>query len=304
MNRTRKNRKVNIAGYLFILPAFLFFLFFILYPILFVGWGSFYDWSTLINMKFVGLENYKRLFQDKVLWITLRNSIYWIVLTVPIQAALGFILAYIIEERLKRFKGFFRTGFFFPVVTSVSVIAIVWTKMYAPYQGILTHFLSSIGISGQMDFLGAPKTSIFAIILVNIWEWTGWSMVMYVAGISQIPEDIKEAAQIDGAGAMRMIFSIYLPSLVSVHKALLMLGIIGSLQTFALIFTMTAGGPNHASEMPGTYIFTVGFTNQQMGYASAISIFILAFALILTALQVLVFGSGNFVRKGEKKNDR
>lgn len=304
VDRNKITGKVNIAGYLFILPAFLFFLCFILYPILFVGWGSFFDWSTLSKMEFVGLENYRQLFQDKVFWITLRNSVYWIALTVPIQAALGFILAYIIEERLKRFKGFFRTGFFFPVVTSVVVIAIVWTKMYAPYQGIISHFLAGVGIHGESDFLGSPGTSIFAIILVNIWEWTGWSMVMYIAGISQIPEEIKEAAQIDGAGAMKTIFYIYLPSLSSVHKSLLMLGIIGSLQTFALIFTMTAGGPNHASEMPGTYIFKEGFTNQQMGYASAISIFILLFALILTAVQISVLGSGDFVRKGDRKHAR
>lgn len=301
-NMSTRKRKINVAGYLFILPAFLFFLFFILYPILFVGWGSFFDWSTLSSMKFVGLENYKELFQDKVFWITLRNSVYWIVVTVPVQAILGFILAYIIEERLKRFKGFFRTGFFFPVVTSVVVIAIVWTKMYAPYQGIISHFLAGIGIQGQADFLGSPKTSIFAIILVNIWEWTGWSMVMYIAGISQIPEEIKEAAQIDGASGIKTIWYIYLPSLSSVHKSLLMLGIIGSLQTFALIFTMTAGGPNHASEMPGTYIFKTGFTNQQMGYASAISIFILLFALVLTVIQVCALGSGNFVGRGGKKN--
>lgn len=301
----KQKRKFNIVGYMFILPALIFFVCYILYPILFVGYRSFFTWSTLNNAKFSGLDNYILLFQDKVFIKTIKNSLIWIVTTVPIQAFIGFILAYIIEERIlngkrsKVGKGFFRTAFFLPVVTSVVVVAIVWTKMYQPYQGIVTHFLQNIGLKGQLNILGDTNLAILGIVLANIWEWTGWSMIMYVAGISQIPEDIKEAAKIDGAGTFQELIYIYFPSLSSVHKSLLMLGIIGSLQTFALIFTMTSGGPNHASEMPGTYIFKSGFTNQQMGYACAISIAVLIFALILTAIQVVGLGSGDFMKKGE-----
>ena len=120
---------------------------------------------------------------------------------------------------------------------------------------------------------------------------------MYVAGISQIPEDYKEAAKIDGANTFQELIYIYFPSLMSVHKSLLMLGVMGSLQTFALVFTMTNGGPNYASEMPGTYIFKNGFTMQQMGYACAISIAILIFALVLTGIQVVGLGSGDFMKR-------
>ncbi len=295
--KAKVKKKHNIPGYLFILPSVLFFLFYILYPIGFVGWSSFFSWSTLKNMTFVGMENYIRIFQDKVFLTTMRNSLFWIITTVPIQAGVGFFLAYIIEEQLQKGRGIFRTVFFLPVVTSVVVVAIVWGKMLQPYQGIITHYLSVLGIGGQVNILGMPNTAIFGCIMANIWEWTGWSMIMYVAGMSQISEDMKEAAKIDGATRWKEIIYIYIPSLASTHKSLLMLGIIGSLQTFGLIYTMTGGGPNHASEMPGTYIFQSGFTNQQMGYASALSVVILLFALVLTVFQVKGLGAGDFMRK-------
>lgn len=299
MGKVKVKRKYNIPGYLFILPAILFFLIYILYPIIFVGWSSAFEWSTLKNMTFVGLDNYFKVFKDDVFWTTMKNSMIWIVTTVPIQATIGFFLAYIIEDKLRRGRGFYRTAFFLPVATSVSVVAIVWGKMLQPYQGIITHYLSEIGVKGQINILGMPDTAILGCIIANIWEWTGWSMILYVAGISQISEDMKEAARIDGATRWQEIRYIYFPALASTHKSLLMLGVIGSLQTFGLIYSMTGGGPNHASEMPGTYIFQTGFTNQQMGYASALSMVTLLFALVLTVIQVKGLGAGDFMKKEE-----
>lgn len=300
MGKVKVKRKYNIPGYLFILPAILFFLVYILYPIIFVGWSSAFEWSTLKNMTFVGLDNYLKVFQDDVFWTTIKNSMIWIVTTVPIQAGIGFFLAYIIEDKLRRGRGFYRTAFFLPVATSVSVVAIVWGKMLQPYQGIITHYLSELGVKGQINILGMPDTAIFGCIIANIWEWTGWSMILYVAGISQISEDMKEAARIDGATRWQEIRYIYFPALASTHKSLLMLGVIGSLQTFGLIYSMTGGGPNHASEMPGTYIFQTGFTNQQMGYASALSMVTMLFALVLTVIQVKGLGAGDFMKKEEE----
>lgn len=300
MGRVKVKRKYNIPGYLFILPAILFFLVYILYPIIFVGWSSAFEWSTLKNMTFVGLDNYLKVFQDDVFWTTIKNSMIWIVTTVPIQAGIGFFLAYIIEDKLRRGRGFYRTVFFLPVATSVSVVAIVWGKMLQPYQGIITHYLTEIGVKGQINILGMPDTAILGCIIANIWEWTGWSMILYVAGISQISEDMKEAARIDGATRWQEIRYIYFPALASTHKSLLMLGVIGSLQTFGLIYSMTGGGPNHASEMPGTYIFQTGFTNQQMGYVSALSMVTLLFALVLTVIQVKGLGAGDFMKKEEE----
>ncbi len=290
----------NIAGYLFIAPALLFFAVYILYPIIFVAWGSLFSWTTLRSMEFVGLENFISMFTDNSMFKIMKNSVLWILITVPVQACIGFFLAYIIEECLRKGKEFFRTAFFLPVATSVAVVAVIWGKMYQPYNGLFQTFLSASGLKVTVNVLGSTTAAIYGIIVTNIWEWTGWSMIMYVAGISQIPEDMKEAAKIDGATKWKEIRYIYLPALASTHKSLLMLGIIGSLQTFALVYTMTGGGPNHASEMPGTYIFQTGFTNQQMGYASALSMAFLVFALVLTVIQIKCLGSGEFMKREEK----
>ena len=291
----------KVSARLFLTPAILFFLMFIAYPIVFILYGSLFEWSTLSSMNFVGLKNYMDLMKDSVFGITLKNSFYWIIITVFIQMVLGFVLAYIIEEGLSTGKGFYRTIFFIPVVTSVVAIAILFKNMFSPYQGLITNFIYSLGYKGALNWLGDTKTAIFAVIFVNIWEWTGWSMVLYIAGISQIPNDVKEASDIDGASSIRKIFAIYLPLLAPTHKSLVMLGIIGSLQTFALVYSMTNGGPNNASQMPGTYIFKTGFQVQKMGYATALSVVILLLALVLTVIQVVTLGSGNFVGKGVKK---
>lgn len=301
--------KINFAGYLFILPAMFFFCLYILYPIFFIISHSLYKWATLSNMEFNGLANYMTLWKDSTFGTTIKNSLKWICITVPVQACLGFILAYGIEEKIKSRKAegksvprtFFRTLFFIPVVTSVTVVAIMFSKIFQPYQGIVGHYLNQwFGMSSTINVLGNAKVSIYGIMLANIWEWTGWSMIMYIGGISQIPDDIKEAVRIDGANTWQEIRHVFLPSLLSVHKSLLMLGVIGSLQTYALISVMTGGGPNHASEMPGTYIFQKGFTENQMGYACAVSVAILIFALILTFIQVKFLGSGDFIKKGEE----
>lgn len=306
--KKKRKFKLNVWGYLFILPAMFFFCLYILYPIVFIVKNSLYKWATLSKMEFVGLANYAALLEDGTFWTTIKNSIAWILVTVPVQACLGFILAYAIEEKIvsKKADGksmkktFFRTLFFIPVVTSVTVVAIMFSKLFQPYQGIIGYYLNKwFGMSPTINVLGNAKVALLGIMLANIWEWTGWSMIMYIGGISQIPDEIKEAARIDGANTWQEIRHVFIPSLSSVHKSLLMLGIIGSLQTYALISVMTGGGPNHASEMPGTYIFQKGFTEVQMGYACAISVAVLLFALILTFIQVRYLGSGDFIKKGE-----
>jgi ABC-type sugar transport system permease subunit len=144
--------------------------------------------------------------------------------------------------------------FLLPVVTSVSVVAIVWAQMYAPYYGIVQHYLKYIGIHLGFSLLGDADT-IFALIIVNVWQWTGFSMILYVAGLNNIPNEIYDAARIDGAAGWMLASRILLPLLAPVTKSLLLLGIIGTLQTFPIVYLMTDGGPDHASEIFGSYIF-------------------------------------------------
>ena len=299
--RHQKN-KPNIAGYLFIVPAMFFFCMYILYPIIFIIVNSLKSWATMSDMKFVGLTNYVMLFHDKVFWTTIRNAGLSSLITAPVPAIMGFLLAYTLEIKIhsNRARNILRTIFFIPVVISVTVVAIMFSKIFQPYQGIIGYYLHRFfNLSPTINVLGNDKAAIFGVMLANIWEWTGWSMIMYVGGLAQVSEDLIEAAKIDGANTAQEIFYIFVPMLSSVHKSLLMLGIIGSLQTYALVSVMTGGGPNHASEMPGTYIFQKGFTENSMGYACAISVAMLFVAFILTIVQVKFLGSGDFI-SGEK----
>ncbi len=277
--------------YLFMVPAVVSFLLFIVYPIAWVAFSSAFSQSLYGQVRFAGLANYVELFSDPVFWVILKNMFLWALITIPVQMIIGGLIAYAIEEYTLRSQGFFRSLFFIPVVTSVAVIAIIWSQLYAPYYGLLQQGFRNIGINFQTNILGTPDTAIFALIIVNIWEWTGFSMLMYIPAIDSIPFEVFESSRMDGASGLRLIWSIIVPMVAPVTKALLLLGIIGTLQTFPLVYLMTNGGPNHASEIFGTYIFKQGFVISRIGYASALSMIVLVLALLFTALQIRFLGS-------------
>ncbi|MCL6444047.1 MAG: sugar ABC transporter permease [Alicyclobacillus sp.] len=276
----------RILSLIFLVPAVAFFSLFVVYPIIWVLMTSFLGQTLHGLIRFEGLHNYSSLLADPVFWRVLANMLIWAITTIPIQMIIGGTIAYGIERHMKRSKGFFRTVFFLPVITSVSVIAIVWAQIYAPYYGLLQQMFRDIGLNFQSNLLGTANTVIYAIIIVNIWEWTGFSMLMYIAGIHSIPSEIFDSAKIDGASGLRLARYILIPMLSPVSKALLLLGVIGTLQTFPLVYLMTDGGPDHASEVFGTYIFRQGFVIGNTGYASALSTSVLIIAFVLTVLQL------------------
>ncbi len=279
-------------GFLFILPALILFFIFVLYPIYYIFRASFLDWSGISTATYVGLKNYiEILTQDRSFHLTMRNSFYWTFLTIFPQMVMGFILAYALNSRLPG-REFFRTVFYMPAIISPVVIGIVWIRIYNPFGGLLSDLGLASGLKFLMQpYLSSPKIAIFSAIAVNVWQWTGWSMLMYLAGLQGMPDEIMDAASVDGANGLQRIWYVVWPMLSHVHKTLILLGVIGTLQTFALIFSMTNGGPNHATEMLPTYIFKQGFELQSMGYASALSVILLLIALVLSLFQVLVLGS-------------
>ncbi len=240
---------------------------------------------------FVGLDQYVRAFSDPVFWRVLLNMFLWGAITIPVQMVIGGSIAYLIERHTSRSRTFFRVMFFLPVVTSVSVVSIVWAQMYAPYYGIVQEYLKDIGIQLNMAPLAEPGMVIFALIIVNIWQWTGFSMIMYVAGINNIPGELFDAASIDGAHGWSLATRVVIPLLSPVTRSLLLLGVIGTLQTFPIVHLMTDGGPDHASEIFGTYIFRQGFVIGDTGYSSALSTLVLSLALLLSVVQIAVLGS-------------
>jgi raffinose/stachyose/melibiose transport system permease protein len=181
--------------------------------------------------------------------------------------------------------------FFLPVITSVSVVSIVWSQMYAPYYGIIQQYAKAVGVQLTTSPLGDPNLVIYALIVVNIWQWTGFSMIMYVAGLMNIPTELWDAAKIDGAHGWKLATRVIIPLLSPVTRSLLLLGVIGTLQTFPIVYLMSDGGPDHASEIFGTYIFRQGFVIGDIGYASALSTVTLVIALALSMIQIVAFGA-------------
>ncbi len=285
-----KSRLQKASFYLFVLPAVLLFVIFVGYPILWVATQSFIDGGKDGAVNFIGFDAYSAVFSQSTFWIVVANMILWGFITVPVQMLIGGLLAYFIERHTKRFRGFFRTMFFLPVVTSVSVISIVWAQIYAPYYGIAQAYLRQIGIVMSSSPLGDPGTAIYALIIVNVWRWTGFAMLMYIAGIANLPEEVLDAARVDGARGWRYAVYVVIPMLAPATKSLLLLGVIGTLQTFPIVYLMTGGGPDHASEVFGTFIFKQSFVINETAQGAAISMIVLCIALALSLLQITLLG--------------
>lgn len=279
-------------GLFFMAPAMALFFVFVLYSIFYILAASLYDWDGINEAIFVGLGNYIELFtDDRTFGLTLRNSFLWTFLTIFPQMFLGFLLAYILTSGIP-FQNIFRIIFFTPAIISPVVLGIVWQRIYNPFGGLL----ADIGIETGARFLvqpylADPKIAIYSTIAVNVWQWTGFSMLMYVAGLQSLSQEVLQAAEVDGAGKWQQIRFVIWPMLRHVHLTLILLGVIGTLQTFALVFMLTKGGPNHATEMLPTYIFQQAFTLQSMGYASALAVVLLVIALGASIFQVSALGS-------------
>ena len=286
-------------GLSYTVPAVALFAIFIVYPVLWLIWTSISrrDAATSGHSLF---GNYLAVLTDPIFWTAVRNMAYWAVLTIGIQTILGAVLAYFIETYTRRARVLFRTVFFLPVVTSVSVIAVVWQQIYAPNYGPLQGVLGNVGIHYNGNLLGDPTTVIFACIVVNIWEFTGLAMLLYMVGLYNVPLEVLDAAKVDGAKGLRLARHVLAPMLSNVTKSLLLLGVIGTLQTFPLVYLLTNGGPDNTSQIFGTYIFTKAFVENEPGYGAALSLITLLIAMAATLIQLRVFGS-RFDLTGEKK---
>ena len=267
------------------------FMVYVLYPIGYILVNSLYAWDGVNERVFIGFQNYVRMFSDEVFLISLRNVTYWIFLTIFPQMIIGFTFAYILNHAI-RGRTLIRAIIYMPAIISPVVIGIVWQRIYNPFGG----FLSDLGFRTGLTFLAQPyisdpKIAIFSVIAVNVWQWSGWSMLLYLAGMQSIGEEIFESTRLEGVSKWQEIRYIVWPMLKGTHLTLILLGVIGALQTFDLVYTLTNGGPNNASQMLSTYIFLRSFRLQGMGYGSAMSVFTLALALGLSLFQIKVLGA-------------
>ncbi len=287
-----KNWLADNQGLLFMAPAMILFVIFVLYPIFYILAASLYEWDGINEALFVGLRNYVELFtDDRAFRLAMRNAFLWTFLTIFPQMFLGFLLAYILTSGIP-FQNVFRIIFFMPAIISPVVLGIVWQRIYNPFGGLLADIGLETGARFLVQpYLADPKIAIYSTIFINVWQWTGFSMLMYVAGLQSLSQEVLSAAEVDGASKTQQIRFVIWPMLRHVHLTLILLGVIGTLQTFGLVFMLTRGGPNHATEMLPTYIFQQAFMLQSLGYASALAVVLLVIALSASIFQVRVLGS-------------
>jgi multiple sugar transport system permease protein len=303
-----------VAGWLFILPAVIIIGTFILWPILQVFWLSFHEWSVITPERpWVGLENYRNIFGDGDFQIALRNTLWFSLGVVPTQTALGLILAVLANQKI-RGRSFFRTAFYFPSISSSVVISIIFLWLYSqrglinftleklglptpqpPWlsnpKGVIEMALNGLGVDNVNVWLAGPSVALLSIMMMNIWTTMGTMMVVFLAGLQDIPKDVYEAASMDGATPRQQFFHITVPMLRPVVFFVLTLGFIGTFQVFDQIFVMTSGGPAKSTLTLGYLIYQQGFGNFAMGYAAAIAVVLFAMIMVIFLIQRRIVGS-------------
>jgi multiple sugar transport system permease protein len=282
--------KVNRAAWWFVAPALLVIAVFFFLPIVAAFLISLTDFdiyalADLANLRFVGIGNYLKLLQTPLFWQALGNTLYFVVAGVPLSIAASLGAALLLHSRLARFKPFFRTALFAPVVTTLVAVAVIWRYMFNTRYGLLNYALGGLGLD-PIDWLGDPHWAMPAIILFAVWKNFGYNMIIFIAGLQSIPEELYEAARIDGASVWRQFASVTLPMLSPVVMLVGILTIAGYFQLFAEPYVMTQGGPLQSTVSVLYFMYEEGFKWWNLGSASAVAFVLFLLIFAVTALQL------------------
>jgi multiple sugar transport system permease protein len=277
------------AAWLFLAPALLLIGGFFFLPVaasLLLSFTDFdiYAIADLDNVRLLGLRNYSELVASPMFWTALKNTLYFVVVGGPLTVAVSLGAALLVNARLVRFKSFFRTLYFAPFVTTLVAVAIVWRYLYHPEYGVLNYALGVVGID-PVDWLGDPRWAMPAIILLAVWKNFGYHMLIFIAGLQAIPEELYEAAYLDGAGPWRRFLHVTLPMLGPTLVFIGLITMIGFFQLFAEPYVMTQGGPLRSTTSLVLLMYEEGFRWWRMGYAAAV-----AFVLFLVILAAMLVG--------------
>lgn len=284
----RKIVTPKTAPYFFIAPAVLLFLAFTLYPVIQSLILSFQTSSGGVS-SFAGLDNYRRLFNDPLFYTALGNTFTILIIQVPIMLSIAVVLAVLMNSALLKMRAFFRIAFFMPAITALVAYAIVFMILLDQNYGLVNYVLGLFGIN-NIPWLNDPFWAKVALIVAITWRWTGYNMVIFLAGLQNISNDLYEAASIDGAGKIRQFFSITLPQLKPIFLFTAVLSTIGTLQLFDEPFILTNGGPNNATLTISLYLYLNGFRYFDFNYASAIAYVLVIIIAVLSYLQMKVAG--------------
>jgi ABC-type sugar transport system permease subunit len=269
------------AGFFFVLPALVLYLIFMVYPFFRSIYFSLTSWNGVTAVKeWVGLANYRELIGDRLFWLSLQHTIIWVIVGTIAPIVVGMLLAMLLWRRPKGFT-LFRTIFFMPQVLSTVVIGIVWSWIYNPIFGILNEALDAVGLEDlSRGWLGDPDVALYAVLVAAIWATIGFVFVILLAGLQNVSKDLLEAATIDGANVWQRFWNVTVPQLAGVINVVIAFLLIGGFSVFDIVFVMTGGGPANATDVLATFTYKEAFTQNNVGYASAIAVVITVISLI------------------------
>ena len=290
----------TLYGYLFLAPVLLVYISFLVYPLFRGIWISLHRWDLLIGqMGWAGLDNYVKMFtRDDTFWISTGNTLEFVLLSTPLLVILGLLLAVALNRPLPA-MGLFRTIFFSSYVLSISVLTLIWFMLLNPNRGILAAFLQNFGID-PIPWLNDPNLAMPAIVITTVWWTTGFNVVLFLAGLQDIPQSLYEAAQIDGASSTRSFFSITIPLLRRTIVLVVILQVIASFQIFGQVFLMTKGGPAGATRVLVQHIYERGFRGFELGYGSAMAVFLFSIMFTISLVQLFIGMRSDTIEAGMK----
>jgi multiple sugar transport system permease protein len=275
-------------SYIFLAPAFVIYLMFVLWPVLGSVYYSFFEWDGFGNWPeyFIGLRNYIEIFQDKYFWNSLSNTFQYVIFQNIFKLPLSLVIAWILNSKKLRGSNFYRAIFFLPVISSTAIIGIVMTFILSPWNGPVNELLLNFNfVNTPVDFLGSSSYALWMVILVEVWHMSGQYIIYWLAGLQSIPSELYEAAEVDGANSLQSFIYITIPALKPVIIIVTLLGVVNSLKIFDIVQAMTGGGPAFATDVVTTFIYRNAFGSSltKIGYASA--------AAILFGIIVMSFGT-------------
>lgn len=281
------------AAVLYLLPALILVVGVVYASLGYTGYISLFDWDGLsADQQFVGLENFVQISRDPIFWVALRNVMIFAFITILIQMATGLGMAFLLQGRLVMGRAVFKILLFLPVVLAPAVVATSFRSLLSP-DGAVNSLLETIGLGAlRNDWLSDPTLALVSLSLINVWAATGYSFVLYQAALSQIDPALYEAAQVDGAGPLRTLRHIIVPQLAGTHVVLIILGFMGALKMFDLVYLTTGGGPGRSTEMLTTYIYKQAVNQFHAGYSAALSIVLVALSLMFALVQMRVAARG------------
>ncbi len=270
---------------MFILPTFIGFTLFILYPIVESIRISFMDYNILRGSKYIGLENYIDILGDRRIRTVYGNTVVFTLFAVFFNAGVGLLLAVALNRRMSTFlRNLYRSIFFFPLLVAHTYVAVIWRFLYQQDTGVLNYYLGQLGIKA-IPWLSNSSWAMAAIIILDVWKNTGFAMLVFLAGLQNIPREFYESAQLDGANEVQIFRRITIPLLSPTIFFILVIFMIGALQVFDTIMVLTQGGPGDSTRSVAMYIYEKAFQRFDMGYAAAVSMTLFAIILVLTLIQ-------------------